>query len=82
MHQSRREFLASSFALARGVAYAQPQLPNILFILADDLGYGDLGCYGQKRIQTPHIDRLATEGVRFTQAYASALANSYPLVLD
>lgn len=72
MHQSRREFLASSFALARGVAYAQPQLPNILFILADDLGYGDLGCYGQKRIQTPHIDRLATEGVRFTQAYAGS----------
>ncbi|MCG6158123.1 arylsulfatase [Rubinisphaera margarita] len=44
--------------------------PNIVFIMADDLGYGDLGCYGQKLIQTPHIDRLATEGIRFTQAYA------------
>lgn len=41
-------------------------------ILADDLGYGDLGCYGQRQIRTPHIDRLASEGVRFTQAYSGA----------
>jgi arylsulfatase A-like enzyme len=46
--------------------------PNIIFILADDLGYGDLGCYGQKRISTPHIDRLAAEGMRFTQCYAGS----------
>jgi len=44
--------------------------PSIIFILADDLGYGDLGCYGQKKIKTPNIDRLAAEGMRFTQAYA------------
>ncbi len=44
--------------------------PNIVFIMADDLGYGDLGCYGQKRIKTPHIDSLASGGLRFTQAYA------------
>ena len=44
--------------------------PNIVFIMADDLGYGDLGCYGQQQIQTPCIDRLALEGMRFTQAYA------------
>jgi len=44
--------------------------PNVLFILADDLGYGHLGCYGQKIIQTPNLDRLAAEGMRFTQAYA------------
>lgn len=47
-------------------------LPNILFILCDDLGYGDVGCYGQKHIQTPHIDRMAREGMRFTQAYAGS----------
>jgi arylsulfatase A-like enzyme len=49
---------------------AAPGRPNIVFILADDLGYGDLGCYGQKRIQTPHLDRMAREGTRFTQFYA------------
>jgi arylsulfatase A-like enzyme len=46
--------------------------PNIIYILADDLGYGDLGCYGQKRIQTPNIDRLAEEGLRFTHHYAGS----------
>jgi arylsulfatase A-like enzyme len=46
--------------------------PNFIFILADDLGYGELGCYGQKRIQTPNIDRLAAEGTRFTQCYAGS----------
>lgn len=44
--------------------------PNIVYILADDLGYGDLSCYGQKRFQTPNIDRLAREGMLFTQHYA------------
>ncbi|MHC4677887.1 MAG: arylsulfatase [Planctomycetota bacterium] len=46
--------------------------PNIIFILADDLGYGDLGCYGQKTIQTPNIDRLAAQGMRFTDHYAGS----------
>lgn len=50
--------------------------PNIVFILADDLGYGDLGCYGQKRIETPNIDKLAQEGLRFTQFYAGASLSS------
>ncbi len=44
--------------------------PNFVWILADDLGYGDLGSYGQERIQTPHLDRMAEEGMRFTDAYA------------
>jgi arylsulfatase A-like enzyme len=46
--------------------------PNLIWIMADDLGYGDLGCYGQKVIQTPNIDRMASEGMRFTQFYAGA----------
>lgn len=46
--------------------------PNVIFIVADDLGYGDLSCYGAKRIQTPNVDRLAAEGLRFTDAHAVA----------
>jgi arylsulfatase A-like enzyme len=47
------------------------QKPNIVFILADDLGYADLGCYGATKIQTPNIDRLASQGMKFTDAYAA-----------
>lgn len=46
--------------------------PNIIFILADDLGYGDIGCYGQQKIETPNIDMLAKEGMRFTQFYSGS----------
>lgn len=49
-----------------------PRKPNIIFILADDLGYGDLGCYGQQTIRTPNIDRMAAEGVIFTNHYAGS----------
>ena len=49
---------------------ATPERPNIIFILADDMGYGDLSCYGNKYIKTPNIDRLAATGTSFTQAYA------------
>lgn len=48
------------------------QQPNIIYILADDLGYGDLGCYGQKVIQTPNLDRMADEGLRFTRHYSGS----------
>ncbi|MCL4145283.1 UNVERIFIED_CONTAM: hypothetical protein GTU68_019491 [Idotea baltica] len=46
--------------------------PNIVFILADDLGYGELGCYGQEKIKTPNLDQLAADGMRFTQHYCGA----------
>ncbi|GBD36275.1 Arylsulfatase [bacterium HR36] len=62
--------------LAVAPAFAQesrrPRPANIILILADDLGYGDLGCYGQQQIRTPHLDRLAAEGMRFTQFYAGS----------
>jgi arylsulfatase A-like enzyme len=46
--------------------------PNIVFIMADDLGYGDLGCYGATKVKTPHVDRLASQGLRFTDGHSSA----------
>lgn len=77
---SRRRFVqsgaATSLALA-GYAFGRPAQaqstkPNIVFILADDLGYADVSCYGQQDYTTPNIDRLAIEGLRFTQAYANS----------
>ena len=57
--------------LGSQVAFANER-PNILFILADDMGYGDLGCYGSTQIKTPHLDALAANGIRFTDGYVSA----------
>ncbi len=75
-------------AQARAVEHPAAPRPNIIFILADDLGYGDLQCYGHPRIKTPHLDRLAGQGTRFTQFYmshsvcspsrASLLTGQYP----
>src|SRR5688500_1580688 len=62
--------LQAAGQVAPGRSPAAP--PNIVFILADDLGYGELGAYGQKRIRTPRLDRMASEGMRFTQFYAGS----------
>ena len=51
---------------------ATPDRPNIIFILADDMGYGDLSCFGSKHVKTPNIDRLAATGTTFTQCYAGS----------
>jgi arylsulfatase A-like enzyme len=76
---TRREFLTTTavagfatLASSRGHPLAQARRPNLLFILADDLGYGDLSAFGRPDYRTPHIDRLVAEGVRFTNAYAAA----------
>jgi arylsulfatase A-like enzyme len=85
--QSRREFLKTVGLAAASVsvssllpscagmsetATVQKKRPNIIFILADDLGYGDLGCYGQETIKTPNLDQMAVEGMRFTDHYAGS----------
>ncbi len=73
----RREFIAASIAAVASttifpssVSAASP--PNILFILADDMGWGDLSCYGRPDYQTPNLDKLAAQGMRFTNAYSAA----------
>jgi len=80
MNYKRRDFLkimgqtavASSVCGLKRSFGVYKQKPNIIFIMADDLGIGDLGCYGQKLIKTPQIDRLAKEGMRFTQCYSGS----------
>lgn len=76
---TRRHFLkgvavgTAAMAVSRSLS-AQPadRPPNIIFILADDIGYGDLGCYGANKVKTPNLDRIAREGVRFTDAHSTA----------
>src|SRR5215471_14585604 len=62
--------------LAAGIAdaapEAKPRTPNIVIILADDLGYGDVGCYGATKVKTPNVDRLAAQGLRFTDAHCTS----------
>jgi arylsulfatase A-like enzyme len=76
---TRREFVASAVAASALAGAAadvslgtQAERPNVLYIMADDLGWGDLSCYGRPDYRTPNLDRLASEGVRFTHAYSAA----------
>src|SRR5437764_1911008 len=75
---TRREFIGSAVATtalgtSAGSAGAAPAArPNVIFILADDLGYGDLSCYGRPDYKTPMLDNLARQGVKLTDAYAAA----------
>ena len=76
---TRRKFLTAGAAITAATTFnagaQQPSLgakPNILFIMADDLGWGDLSCYGRPDYKTPVLDDLAARGVRFTQAYANS----------
>ena len=77
---SRRDLIrvaatgVAALTLGVGRASAGPPAwpPNIVFILADDLGYADVACYGRRDVRTPSIDRLAATGVRFLQAYANS----------
>lgn len=74
---NRRQWIGGAAALALGTtltrsAQAQPRRPNILFILADDLGFADLSCYGRRDYQTPVLDALAAQGTRLTQGYANS----------
>jgi arylsulfatase A-like enzyme len=69
----RRKFLGAlaAGAAAPYVSLSQTRKPNLVFLLSDDLGYADLGCYGSKDIRTPHLDRMAADGVRFSDCYAN-----------
>lgn len=75
-HLFLRQYLSAlSFgllALFCGQSSAEPAKPNLIYLLADDLGYGDLGSYGQQLIRTPHLDKMAADGLRLTQHYAGA----------
>lgn len=64
--------LLGVLTVTAATAQSQKQKPNIIYIYADDLGYGELGCYGQQKIKTPNLDQLAKEGIRFTQHYTSS----------
>lgn len=73
MNYQSISLFSSIILLSSLSAYGQQETkPNILFILCDDMGYGDLGCYGQPYIRTPNLDNMAKEGMRFTQAYAGS----------
>src|SRR5436309_15826382 len=69
---SHAQLVALSFLLVPAIVVSAAERPNIVFVLVDDMGYADLGCMGAKDIKTPNIDRLASEGLKFTDFYANA----------
>jgi arylsulfatase A-like enzyme len=69
---TRRTLLAATGGALSALAKGRPTRPNIVYIMADDLGYADLSCYGRREYKTPNIDSLGTHGVRFLQAYANS----------
>ncbi|HLP72284.1 MAG TPA: arylsulfatase, partial [Bacteroidales bacterium] len=77
MKKDLSAILCASIAVAAcGKAEKEKPLPNIVYILADDLGYGDLSCYGQQRFKTPNIDRIAAEGMQFSQHYTGCTVSA------
>lgn len=72
-----RAIAASFFLLVFGTSGKVAERPNIVLILAGDLGWSDLGCYGADLCETPHLDQLAAEGLRFTQAYAMPVCSRH-----
>ncbi len=72
MKKSNMLNLCVGICLLAGIASAENPTPNVVLIFADDLGYGDLGCYGATKLKTPNIDKLAAEGRRFTDAHSSS----------
>src|SRR5271168_3489916 len=69
---TRRELLAATAAAALAQAQTPAPPPNFVYIMADDLGYADLSCYGRRDYSTPNIDRIAAGGMQFMQAYANS----------
>ncbi|MGE5193291.1 MAG: sulfatase-like hydrolase/transferase, partial [Deltaproteobacteria bacterium] len=65
-------FVAAGLCVCAAPAADKPARPNVVVIMTDDMGYGDLGCYGSRGIKTPHLDRLAAQGVRLTNFYSAA----------
>lgn len=72
----KNKLISASVALAGALSLSAQQKPNVVFIIADDLGYGDLSCFGQEKFSTPNIDKLALSGTRFTSTYSGTTVSA------